>query len=607
MKSSQAAHIGNWSHARAACWPVGLEAIRLSGFLGERVARNNNDSIPQGFASPVAEPFALLNRNQPLQPIHLRFVQDTDTYKLIEGACYAYAYQPSEPLRASIERNLDEILQRELPGGGFVLPPRSQFDPKVYHELYAAGHLIEMACAHFQATGEERALNAACRWADMLRREKDAGNPYFSLVGSRDHPEIELALVRLSRATGQSQYLDLAAWIALQSKLKTPVSDIVAGGGKTHAVRVGYLMCGYAELYLETGDERFLAPLQPVWDEIRLTRMYLTGGLGANEDIQLQPFDLVQTGAIAETCASIAMMMLALRAQSLFPNPALFDVVETIFYNHFLGALSPEQDAVFYYNPLRQTHSSGIERNAGKSPFQRVKLPDLHGCSCCFPNVWRFLAQLPEYVLATDGKSVSVNLYTSAEADISLADNERVHISMQTDYPLGDKVQINVSHDIMLNLRIPGWCQNAHIRQGDTVRTASAGTFARVQAYPAVPLELQMPMQVRAISSDARILANLGQVAYSLGPLTYCYEVASANREQSIERVQALTGYVPKVSWVDGVPWLESELKRVTSPQSPYFSAEKVSSQAFSALLPPFYLHSNKEEDTHWTTWLPLG
>lgn len=607
MKSSQAAHIGNWSRARAVCWPVGLEAIRLGGFIGERVARNNNDSIPQGFASPVAEPFALLNRNQPLQPIHLRFVQDTDTYKLIEGACYAYAYQPSELLRASIERNLDEILRRELPGGGFVLPPRIQFDPKVYHELYAAGHFTEMACAHFESTGEERALNAACRWVDMLQRERDAGNPYFTLVGSRDHPEIELALVRLYRATGHSKYLELAAWIDLQSQLRIPVSDIVAGGGKTHAVRVGYLMCGYAELYLETGDERFLAPLQPVWDEIRLTRMYLTGGLGANEDIPLQPFDLVQTGAIAETCASIAMMMLALRTQSLFPNPAFFDVVETIFYNHFLGALSPEQDAVFYYNPLRQTHSSSLERNAGKSPFQRVKLPDLHGCSCCFPNVWRFLAQLPEYILATDGKSVYVNMYTSAEAEISLAANEQVHLSMQTDYPLDDKVQINVSHPVTLSLRIPGWCQDAEIRQGDTVRPATAGSFARVQAYPDTPLELRMPMQVRVISSNARILANLGQVAYSRGPLTYCYEVDSANTELPVERIQACAGYVPQVTWVEGVPWLDSKLKRITCPQGPYFSIDQVSTQMFSSLLPPFYLHSNREEDTHWTTWLPLG
>ncbi|MHB9034620.1 MAG: hypothetical protein ACYC6L_16425, partial [Anaerolineae bacterium] len=91
MPARTQALVGNWSRTRAGYSPVGLGAVRLSGFLGERVARNNNSSIPLGFASPVVEPFYRLNRNQPLEPIHLRFVQDSDTYKLVEGACYAYA------------------------------------------------------------------------------------------------------------------------------------------------------------------------------------------------------------------------------------------------------------------------------------------------------------------------------------------------------------------------------------------------------------------------------------------------------------------------------------------------------------------------------------
>ncbi|MHB9034999.1 MAG: glycoside hydrolase family 127 protein, partial [Anaerolineae bacterium] len=550
------------------------------------------------------EPFYRLNRNQPLEPIHLRFVQDSDTYKLVEGACYAYAASQDSAALALIEGCLDEILVREQPGGGFVLPPRIPFDPKVNHELYAAGHFIEMAVAHFLATGRERALQAACRWADMLIRERDRGNPYFASVGKRDHPEIEVALVRLYRATSEKRYLELASWVALQSNLVSPVSSIVAGGGNTHAVRVGYLLSGYAELYLETGDERFLAPLIPVWDEITTTRLYVTGGMGLNESIPLQPYNLPQTGAIAETCASIAQMMYALRLQCLSNDAHIFDVVETILYNHFLGALNPEQDAVFYYNPLRQT-TNDYQYNAGKSPYRRVKLPDLHGCSCCFPNVWRFLAQLPEYVLATDGEQVRINLYTSAEADIALHDGD-LHLIMQTDYPLDETVTISVSRPATLNLRIPAWCDGACYTQAGHQRPAESAAWLQVEVAPETPLTLTLPMQVRKLHADHKIVANLGQVTFQYGPLFYCYEADAAAEFGSVERVSIDPGALPQVVREGRVPWLETELVDTSHPQKPYYADELAVRRSFTGRLTPFYLHSNQSYDSHWTTWLPL-
>jgi len=594
--------VGNWSHRNALKWPVGLGALQAGGFIGERI-RRNKASILLGMASPILEPFALLNRGLPLQPQHIRFVQDTDAYKLLEAACYAWAAEPDDQLLARIESNLDEILARECPAGGLVLPPRSQFDSQVSHELYAAGHFIEMACAHYQATGSERALHAACRWAELFIRERDKGNPYFQTIGTREHPEVELALVRLYRATGERRYLDLAIWIALQSKLVPPVSNIVAGGGSTHAVRVGYLMCGYAEIYLETGDERFLAPLKPLWDELRTTRLYVTGGLGVNEAIPLEPWYLPQTGAIAETCASIALMMFALRAQSLWDDSSCFDVVETIFYNHFLGALNPEQDAIFYYNPLRQT--CDLERNAGKSPFKRVKLPDLHGCSCCFPNAWRFLAQLPEYLFASDGSSVTINLYTDAEADISLEDGD-LHLSMQSAYPLDEHIYLSVSRPVDLRLRIPSWCDDAECTWAGCRMQPSAGSWLNLRAEPGARVDLRLPMHARALLADARIDANRGQIAYRYGPLVYCYEVAAGTTEHAVNNVRARIGSLPQVTRVNAVPWLKAELVDYASLPAPYFPYESSLARPFTALLPPFYLHANQEQDTHWTTWLPL-
>ncbi|NLV74277.1 MAG: hypothetical protein GXY52_06305 [Chloroflexi bacterium] len=605
MHKQPSAVVANWSRQRALCWPVGLRDVQAGGFLGERIVRNCQHSLPLGFASPVAEPFARLNHNEPLLPQHLRFIQDSDLYKLLESASYALSASHDGELAAAIECNLQEILQREQPGGGFVLPPRSVFDTNAYHELYAAGHFIEMACAHHAATGKTHALQAACRWADMLIRERDAGNPYFTEVGTRDHPEIELALVRLYRATGEKRYLDFSAWVAQQARLVAPIGDIHAGAGKTHAVRVGYLMCGYAELYLETGDARFLEPLKPIWDDICASRLYLTGGVGMNEAIPPQAYNLPQHGAVAETCASIALMMFALRAQSLWDDPATFDTVETILYNHFFGALNAEQDAVFYYNPIRQT-GEGYSQNAGKSPYERVRLPDLHTCSCCFPNVWRFLADLPEYLLATDGNTITLNLYSDLRACVQLADGD-VELEVVTGYPYDGRISCHVSAPATLRLRVPGWCTQASVTIDDSQPCAVQRGWLEVAARPDEAVVLELAMPIRQVATDEAVAANLGQVAFMRGPLVYCYQAPAQDAEYPVERVYARADTLPKLVPSDGVPCLEAELWQVQHSDSLYYDKSSAGYRPFQALLVPFMLHGHGIGSSHWTVFFPLA
>src|SRR5690606_27784309 len=78
------------------------------------------------------------------------------------------------------------------------------------HELYCAGHLIEAAVAYYEATGKRRLLDIACRFADLIGRT--FGNGPGQIPGYDGHQEIELALVKLARATGNDNYMELAQY-----------------------------------------------------------------------------------------------------------------------------------------------------------------------------------------------------------------------------------------------------------------------------------------------------------------------------------------------------------------------------------------------------------
>src|SRR5215831_20855537 len=78
------------------------------------------------------------------------------------------------------------------------------------HELYCAGHLIEAAVVHSQATGQDRLLQVARRFADHLVAQ--FGREPGQIRGYCGHPEVELALLRLYDATKERQYLDLCRY-----------------------------------------------------------------------------------------------------------------------------------------------------------------------------------------------------------------------------------------------------------------------------------------------------------------------------------------------------------------------------------------------------------
>jgi uncharacterized protein len=467
--------VGDWPTDHAAVRPIPLGSVRLDGFLGDRVDANNRVSLLAGLDSPIPAGFEARATGREMPTITRRLAADSDMHKWLEGACYAVGRDPElTELAAAIERYVEMMISLQEADGylGTRVNPAAPFDERVAHDLYVAGHFIEAAVAHHYATGRKDLIEAAGKLADFYIRAWQEDHPYYKIVGQREHPEIEPALVRLYRVTGEPRYLEFADAVAGMSKVGPLMADVHAGGGGRHAVRLCYLLTGLAELYLTTGQERHRAHLEPLWDEIVAKRMYVTGGIGYNEWVPAEPFDLPQnldhhrSRDIAETCASVALMMFSWRMHAITGEARYFDAIETILYNHYLGAVSTDHLGIFYYNPLRRVGDMTGRTDHGSPPDRRLRLPEIHSVACCLPNSWRFFAQLPEYVFSTSSESaetVLVNLYTDATVAHRFADGTPLGIEMRTDYPHEGTVRLRVEPEravrFTLALRVPGWCE----------------------------------------------------------------------------------------------------------------------------------------------------
>ena len=253
------------------------------------------------------------------------------------------------------------------------------------HELYCAGHMIEAAVAHYQATGKTNFLNVATSWRTTSTRSSAAGKR----LGYPGHPEIELALVKLWRATGKRRYFDLARFFIENRGRKyfatehhtpldqydgtywqddVPISD--HRNIKGHAVRAAYLLSGATDVAAQTGDERLLKMLDRVWRNTTERNEYITGGIGpsAHNEGFTEDYDLPNLTAYQETCASVALAQWNHRLALLYGDARYADVFERSLYNGVLSGVSLDGTKFFYVNPLE---SAGTHHRV---PLVRLRL-----------------------------------------------------------------------------------------------------------------------------------------------------------------------------------------------------------------------------------------
>jgi DUF1680 family protein len=485
---------------------------------------------------------------------------DSDVYKVIEGAAYSLAITPD----AKLDRYLDDLIAKiaaaQEPDGYLYTARRllaADEMPRMSgktrwsnlgssHELYNVGHLYEAAVAHYQATGKRSLLDVAIKNAALIC--KVFGPAADQLKEPPGHEEIEIGLVKLYRVTGEKRYLDQARFFIDQRgraeghRLRgpnqqdhQPVAQQAEAVG--HSVRAGYLYAGVADVAALTGDAGLLTAVDRIWNDVVGRKMHLTGGIGARAAGEAfgEAYELPNATAYNETCAAIANALWNQRMFLLHGDARYVDVLERVIYNGFLSGISLGGDEFFYPNPLA---SRG---HVQRSPW--------FGCSCCPVNVVRFIPSLPGYVYATAGKRIYVNLYAASHADIPV-DGQTVQLTQTTRYPWDGRVKIAVTPaqagPFSICLRIPGWARGKPV-PSDLYRylddTCAAARIA-VNGQPlSVPLEkgfapvtrdwkrgdvieLNLPMPIRRVVAHAAVKDDAGRVALERGPLVFCLEGA---------------------------------------------------------------------------------
>jgi hypothetical protein len=461
------------------------------------------------------------------------FFNDSDVYKVVEGAANYLAIQPDPKLDAQLDDLIARLAAAQQPDGYLntyytVAEPGQRWtDLKVRHELYCAGHLIEAAVAHFKATGKRNFLDVATRLADHI-------DSVFGPDKRRDvcgHEEIELALIRLWRATGEQRYLDLARFFIDERgnphgresygdycQDHAPICQQTEAVG--HAVRAMYLYSAVTDLAMLSRDESCLRALDRLWTDLTSRKLYITGGIGSSSHNEgfTTAYDLPNDTAYAETCAGIGLVLWSHRLSLLHADAQYADVLERALYNNFLASTSLEGDKFYYVNPLA---SRGAHH---RQPW--------YACACCPPNIVRTLSSIGQYVYARSDRAIYVNLYVGSDATLRLLQGLDVRIRQQTHYPWDGEVKLTVDPSVAaefdLNLRIPGWCTGGIVRvNGQPFRPPAIqkGYLRVARTWSAGDVvELTLPMPVERIAASPRVKADVGRAAIQRGPLVYCLE-----------------------------------------------------------------------------------
>jgi DUF1680 family protein len=480
---------------------------------------------------------------------------DSDVYKALEAASYSLATHRDPVLEKRIDEIIAKLAHAQLADGYldtyYIVkePGRQWTNLRDNHELYCAGHLIEAAVAHFQATGKRNLLAVATKLADHI----DSTFGTDKRLGYCGHPEIELALVKLCRATGEKRYFDLARFFIENRGRKffatehhtpldrydgtywqddVPICD--HRNIKGHAVRAAYLLSGATDVAAETENPALLKMINRVWRNTVERNMYITGGIGpsASNEGFTHDFDLPNLSAYQETCASVALAQWNHRLALLYGDARFAEVYERSLYNGVLAGVSQDGKRFFYVNPLE---SRGDHH---RSPW--------FGCACCPPNVARTLASLGGYAYAVSDDTLWVNLYIQGSVTATL-DGRKVTLSVATDYPWDGKITLKPQAEpgakLDLRLRVPRWCEGATVSVNEeqvSQPIIERGYIVIGRQWKAGDVvELNLPMPVQRIAANPNVKDDLGNLAIQRGPLVYCLEACDQN--DSLDSI-----YLPK-------------------------------------------------------------
>ena len=464
---------------------------------------------------------------------------DSDVAKWIEGVAYSLLRDPDPELEKICDDSIEQIIRNADEHGYFnsyFLCTRQdeRFTIRNCHELYCAGHLIEAAIAYRDATGKDAFLKAMCKYTDYI--EKVFKIDRAAAFVTPGHPELELALMKLYRATGEKRYLELARFFIDEHGFSDredplykdfgmnynqdvlPLREISTAEG--HCVRALYLYCGMIDLAQEIGDTALVDACKRVFNNIVNKRMYITGGVGSARIGEAFSIDYYLPNRIAytETCAAISLAMFASRMQHVEVDGRYADTVERAVYNGVLSGVSMDGRSFFYENPLEidPKFNEVNPATVSKERFPITQRVEVFSCSCCPPNIVRFIPSIADMAYGYSDDTVYVHQYMDSEVNCN-----GISLRQVTKYPCDGVISITCNcPQAKIALRIPGWCRSFKLNHPYELKNG----YAYVELNGKTELLLELDMPVTVLSANRQVHECAGRVAVMRGPVVYCIE-----------------------------------------------------------------------------------
>lgn len=615
-------------------WKERLDTVLASTILSQHKRLEQSGALDQ-IKLPTPVPPLRYPRGANGVTVHVFW--DSDIGKWIEAASYALSHRRDAVIEDKIEAIIDDFERAQEPDGylnSFYTarePENRWTNLRDNHELYNAGHMLEGAIAYYETTGRRRWLDIMERYIALIARTFGTGPG--QLRGYCGHPEIELALVKLYHLTGEARHLELARYfvdehgrqdphyydVELAERKRRGIDNQLYAHGDYkynqahmplrdqtkvvgHAVRAMYMYSAMADLAVELGDAALKQACETLWDDVMITKMYVTGGLGpsAQNEGFTYDYDLPNQTAYAETCAAVALIFWAQRMLHLGLEGKYADVLETALYNGALSGLSRDGEHYFYANPL--------ESNGSAERWE------WHPCPCCTMNVSRLVASVGGYFLSTAPDGIAFHLYGGVSSRLDVAGTS-VAVREVSNYPWSGDIRIEIAPDVPavfdVKLRIPGWAKSFSLSvNGETVTAEPMNGYVTVHRLwsKGDSIALDLPMPAERVYANPGVIMDVGRVALRRGPLVYCIEEpdnpGGAVQRFKLPRAAELTSST-RADLFDGIVTLTA-LARAIDPADfaeLYRSAPPREADASLTAL-PYYLWANRGRGS-MVVWIP--
>lgn len=482
---------------------------------------------------------------------------DSDIYKIIEGAAYSLQMFPDKKMEQTID-SLIYLIGEAQEDDGYLFTNRTIMGENGHewigktrwenvddlsHELYNLGHFYEAATAYYQTTGKRKILDIAIKSANLV----DSVFGYGKIENYPGHQEIEIGLVKLYRITGEKRYLDLAKFFldirgkgnvgekTTYNQSHLPVVEQTEAVG--HSVRAAYMYTGMADVAALTGDPQYINAISKIWEDVVFKKLYISGGIGAEGGHEGfgGAYELPNGRAYCETCAAIANVFWNHRMFLMTGDAKYIDVLERSLYNNVLSGVSLSGDHFFYPNPLE---SIGQHQRS-----------EWFGCACCPSNISRFIPSMPNYIYAQKDDRIYINLFVPSTTTFD-TEKGKIELTQNSQMPWDGNISVTLQPENKvkseLYIRIPGWASENPL-PGDLYtffEKPSAKTVFKVNGKEVSPkykngyaiisktwergdlVEIGFPFEIRKIKANQNIEDDRGKMALQLGPIVYCAEFA---------------------------------------------------------------------------------